>query len=178
MKKSCPKSTISRLLLNFDMNDFDRLLAEVSEQARKVKIPVSKNISPQVIVNSRATKRFGQCIFKNGIYTIELSQRLKNAPEKSCRQTIAHELIHTCKGCNNHGKKFLHYAEIMNREYGYNIKRTSSCEELGVEDISNVRYILVCEKCGAEIKRSRYTKVIANPSEYKCICGGKLRRIQ
>ena len=160
------------------MNDFDRLLAEVYEQAKNAKIPVSRNISPKVLLNSRATKRFGQCILKNGIYTIELSQRLKNAPEKSCRQTIAHELIHTCKGCNNHGKTFLYYAEIMNRQYGYNIKRTNSCEELGVEDISNVRYILVCEKCGAEIKRSRCSNVVANPLRYKCICGGKLKRIK
>lgn len=160
------------------MNDFDLLLSKVIKQARDIKIPVSKNIVPAVKVNSRAVKRFGQCIFKDGVYTIELSEKLKTAPEKSCCQTIAHEILHTCKGCGNHGKIFRYYADIMNRTYGYAIKRTNSCEELGITDNTVVKYILMCEKCGAEIKRTRCTKVVERPSMYLCRCGGKLKRIK
>ncbi len=163
------------------MNDFDSLLEAVMEEATAAGIPVSDHIQPHVLVNRRAKKRFGQCIFKDGTYTIELSVRLLEAPKHSCKQTIAHELIHTCQGCGNHGALFLHYAEILNRRFGYHIKRTNSCEEMGIApraDAKNVHYILLCEQCGKQIQRERYSPAVANPSRYRCRCGGRLRRIK
>lgn len=163
------------------MNDFDKLLKEVTKEAQAVGVPVSSNILPHIKVNIRAKKRFGQCIFKNGIYTIELSSRLLDAPEKSCRQTIAHELIHTCRGCGNHGMHFKKYAAVMNNAYGYNIKTTNSCEEMGVAEEKSshtVNYILQCQSCGALIKRMRYSNAVANPSQYRCKCGGNIQRIK
>ncbi len=159
------------------MNDFNQLMQEVKREMKAVKIPVSSHISPDVKINTRAKKRFGCCIQKGSYFTIELSDRLLNAPEKSCRQTLAHELIHTCPGCYNHGEKFLYYAAIMNRTYGYSIKRTNSGEELGLKEQpreKNIKYILQCEKCGNFIMRERYSNVIKYPSRYRCRCGGKL----
>lgn len=161
-------------------NDFDALLKTVLSEAISAGLPVSKNIDAKVIVNTRAKKRFGMCINKNGRFTIELSSRLLNAPERSCRQTLAHELIHTCPGCDNHGALFKKYADVMNRRYGYDIRRTNSNEEMGLSPVSSdasFRYMLECQKCGARIKRMKYTSVIASPSRYTCICGGKLKRI-
>lgn len=163
------------------MNDFNTLLKTVTAEAKAINIPVSDNVQPEVLVNRRAKKRFGQCIFKNGVYTIELSERLLDAPEQSCKQTLAHELIHTCKGCGNHGKLFAEYAARMNRYYGYHIKRTNSCEEMGIiQELpeKTVRYILLCEKCGVQIKRERYSGAVADPSRYRCRCGGTLKRIK
>ena len=54
----------------------NELLAEVIEQARALGIPVSEDIVPEVRLNRRATGRFGCCIRRAGIYTIELSERL------------------------------------------------------------------------------------------------------
>ncbi len=158
------------------MNDLDFLLKRVICQARAVKIPVSDNIYPIVTVNRTAEKRFGRCINTDGEYIIELSERMKNAPEKACCQIIAHEVIHTCRGCGNHGRLFKAYADKMNKAYDYNIKTTNTCEELGVEDISTVRYIISCRSCGAEIKRSRYSRLVSKPSLYRCKCGGVLKR--
>ena len=163
------------------MNDFNALLQTVIAEAKAIRIPISDLIQPDILVNRRAKKRFGQCILKNGVYTIELSERLCNAPEKSCKQTIAHELIHTCKGCDNHGNLFMQYADRMNRHYGYHIKSTNSCEEMGIPQEpaeKNVRYILLCRKCGIQIRRERYSAVVAYPSRYHCRCGGALERIK
>lgn len=163
------------------MNDFNTLLQIVIAEAKAIKIPVSEHIQPNVIINKRAKKRFGQCIIENESYTIELSEKLLNVPEQSCKQTIAHEIIHTCKGCQNHGTLFMHYAEQMNQRYGYHIKRTNSCEEMGIareQTEKPVKYIVLCEKCGVQIKRERYSNVIADPSHYRCRCGGTLKRIQ
>lgn len=162
-------------------NDFDRLLLEVAAEAVRAGVPISDRIKPEVRVNKRAKTRFGMCIRENGCYTIELSSMLLTAPERSCRQTLAHELIHTCKGCDNHGSLFRHYAAVMNSVYGYDIRRTNSREEMGIDADApgrKVNYILQCESCGIQINRSRYTSVVAHPSRYLCRCGGRLRRIK
>ena len=101
------------------MNNFDELLQLVIKEAKAVNIPIANRISDKVIVNKRAAKRFGRCIKTGNDHVIELSAMLLDAPELSCKQTIAHELIHTCPGCMNHGEKFRYYADIMNRKYGY-----------------------------------------------------------
>ena len=39
-----------------------------------------------------------------------------------------------------------------------------------------VKYVLVCEACGARIQRKRMSKAVKRPWQYRCQCGGKLRR--
>ena len=114
------------------MNEFDALLARAVEQARALGIPVSARISPRVAVNRRAVTRFGCCIRRGGEYVIELSERLLEAEERACMQTLAHEVLHTCPGCRNHGALWKEYAARMNGAYGYAISRTGTCEALGV----------------------------------------------
>ena len=157
-------------------DDVNTRLARVIAQARAVKIPVSSNISPVVVLNSRATGRFGCCIRKNGGFTIELSSRMLGAEEKAVMQTLAHEVLHTCYGCSNHGARWKGYAARMNAAYGYEIARTDSCEKLGVPDTKKVRYLLVCTKCGAQIRRSRRSPLVDHPERYRCRCGGALER--
>ncbi len=164
-----------------DSNDFDKLLQLVKEQAIAAGIPVSENTDPHVKINTRAKTRFGQCIKRNGRYTIELSSILLTAPELSCRQTIAHELIHTCPDCGDHGAVFKKYADILNRRYGYSISRTNTAQEMGVTVEKRERpinYILECQKCGQRITRSKFSSAIAHPERYRCRCGGTLKRIK
>ena len=156
--------------------DIDALLARVIGQARALRIPVSAEISPNVILNSRATGRFGCCVRKNGRFTIELSSRMLGAEEKAVMQTLAHEVLHTCWGCSNHGTRWKGYAARMNAAYGYEIARTDSCERLGVPDTKKVRYVLVCTRCGSQITRSRRSPLVDHPERYRCRCGGRLER--
>lgn len=162
-------------------NDFDRLLKIAAAQAVEAGVPISDKIQKHIQINRRAKKRFGMCINKNGVFTIELSEMLLEAPERSCMQTIAHELIHTCDGCDNHGELFRKYADIMNRRYGYDIRRTNTAEEMGIEPAKvqgNVKYIIECQSCKTKIFRTRYSNVAAHPSRYRCRCGGILKRIK
>lgn len=156
--------------------DADRLLRRVIGQARAVKIPVPAAIRPEVALNPRATGRFGCCIRKDGQFTIELSERMLGAEEWAVMQTLAHEVLHTCRGCSNHGARWKGYAERMNAAYGYHIARTDTCEKLGVPDTKKVRYLLVCTQCGAQVKRSRRSPLVDHPERYRCRCGGRLER--
>ncbi len=164
------------------MNDFNSLFVQVKEQALNVGIPLPDNIYPEILSNNRAKKRFGCCKKIDGEFYIELSSFMKDAPAHSVKQTIAHELLHTCNGCQNHGRLFKYYADVMNRAYGYDIKTTSTLEELGIEKNEGtsptLNYALKCMSCGKIIARSRMSKIIQHPSHYRCTCGGKLKRIK
>lgn len=158
------------------MNDFDALLVQVRDQALALDIPVSGQLDPHVRINRRAVSRFGCCIQQGTRYVIELSDRLLNAPETACRQTLAHELLHTCPGCRNHGPRWKGYAGQMNDAYGYAIARAGSCEEMGVPDVAPVRHLLVCQQCGREFRRARASALVRCPERYRCRCGGRLER--
>ena len=154
----------------------NRLLAQTIARARAVGIPVSDRICPQVRLNRRARTRFGCCIRRGGTYIIELSARLaKDGSEDAILQVLAHEVLHTCYGCSNHGKRWKSYAQRMNAAYGCNIGRTDSFEDLGIEDDRPVRYWVVCAKCGRRIPRMKRSPLVDHPERYRCRCGGTLR---
>ena len=105
--------------------DINKILRDVIKEAQELKIPVPVNINDQVYINPRPKRRFGCCSTKGGKHIIEISEfLLKGRPEK-VREVIAHEVLHTCKGCRDHGEKWKAYAKKMNKAYGYNIKRVS-----------------------------------------------------
>lgn len=157
------------------MKKYNQLLQEVILEAKQLNIPISQNIDPTVLINTRA-KRFGQCKRRGDKFLIELSSIFDQAEEKMAKQTLAHEIIHTCKDCFDHQALWKSYVNKMNRAYGYNIARTDSCENLGVtREISrNAKYIIECQKCHNKIYKDRISGVIRNPERYHCKCGGRL----
>ena len=154
--------------------NLDILLMQVISQARSLSIPVSRNIAPHVTVNTRARTRFGCCRSVGGRHTIEVSHALLETEEKFIRQVLAHEVLHTCPGCANHGKRWLHWAAQMNRAFGYDIRRTHAPQALGLEDARPVRYLVVCRQCGKAIPRMKRSPLVDHPERYRCKCGGSL----
>lgn len=164
--------------------DINKILVEVIKEAQAVKIPVPDNINKQVYINPRPKRRFGCCSTKDGKHNIEISEFLLKADPQQIRSVIAHEVLHTCKGCRDHGPRWKEYSARMKETYGYDIKRVSSFEEMGLEgavrpekDI-NIKYIIKCEKCGKEYPRQRFTCVMQKIEAYRCQCGGKLTLIR
>lgn len=160
------------------VNDCDALMKEVIEQAQALGIPISKRIGAHVILNPRAVSRFGCCRRQGGEYIIEVATRIAEGPEKSCRDTLAHELLHTCPGCQNHGARWKMYAGQMNKAYGYNIKRAATEQAMGTAQVRPFKYLLRCERCGAELGRYRASPLTRYPERYRCRCGGRLKRVE
>lgn len=158
------------------------LLKEVILQARELGIPVSKNISPNVVINKRATSRLAGCKkersrFKKH-YTIQVGSALINCSEEILKGILAHEVLHTCPGCHNHGERWKKYSAMFNEAYGYNIKRTSSYEELGIKENpkeKKYRYEITCQKCGTKLYRERQSAIVKTPQLYRCKCGGSIK---
>ena len=95
------------------------------------------------------------------------------------KNTIFHELLHTCPDCWNHGTKWKAYAAMVRRELGYNIQRTSSAEEKGVIKEPEVertpKYRIVCNGCGHIWERYKMSKTIKQISFCRCgSCNGRL----
>lgn len=157
-----------------DQAKLDELLALVVGQARAVGIPVSSKIDPKVRVNRRARTRFGCCVQKNGRYYIEIAEQLLDAKEQAVRQVLVHEVLHSCRGCANHGLKWKDYAARMNEAYGYDVTRTDTFEKLGIPDRRPVKYLVECQSCGKQIPRMKRSPLVEHPERYRCSCGGTL----
>ena len=161
------------------MKDLQKLFELCKNELRVLDIPFCEDTT--CIVNSRAKRRWGLCTKKpDGSYIIEISYRLltDDVPDKSTKTTILHELLHTVPGGNCHTGAWKFYATKVNTVLGYNISRTTSAAEKGVEEfsiINNYKYFITCDKCGYVWKRTRATAVTAHPEHYHCHCGGNLK---
>ncbi len=152
----------------------DALLQAVIAEARAIGVPVSDHISPQVVVNRRAKTRLGCCRKSGETYIIEISHHMVGGPVESQKKILAHEILHTCYGCRNHGARWLAYAKRMQTAYGYSITRVDSYEKLGVSVQESPRYVVCCRRCGQQFPRLRASNLTKHPERYRCKCGGKL----
>lgn len=156
------------------MKNLSKYFVECKKELDGIGIPYSKNIM-SCTVNYRAKSRWGQCRRRGGTYSINISNRLlaDNVPAKSLKQTIIHELLHTCPGCMKHTGDWKKWADVVNRKLGYHVSRLSSAEDLGVHDsVSPWKYTVVCTNCNKEVAHyQRKTKVVKYPGAYWCgIC--------
>lgn len=170
------------------MRDYTQIAIEVMIQVREAGI-VPGNIR-RIVTNSRTKNRWGRCTRKldnmtgDFYYEIEIGEWMteEKFPEKLIRNTIAHEIIHSCEGCMNHGVKFHQLASIMNAKYGYDIQTYVSKEEMAIRnEVEPVeyRYKIRCKKCGHEYGKHRMCEVLRNPSLYTHTgCGGNFIRIK
>ena len=81
-------------------------------------------------VNTRA-KRWGLCSLRGGKYYIQINVTLldERNSDEGLINTIIHELLHTCPDSMDHGYRWKYYAYRVQRDLGYDIKRTSSEED-------------------------------------------------
>lgn len=160
------------------MKELDELMAQLAGTLRDLGVPVSGKISPEVGINTRAKRRLGCCYFGPDGMRIEVSSFVLDSP-KELRDTLLHELIHTCPGCRDHGERWKTYAGIVNSALGTEIEaRKISEEPLKPLRHEEVKYIIKCESCGRIFERRRLCKVVKSPGRYRCPCGGKLIRIK
>lgn len=143
----------------------------------------------EVKVNSRLTRVWGNCGYtkyasdwERCSYVINISSRLlsDDVSDNALMDTLIHEILHTCRGCMNHGGRWKKLASIVNAKFGLNIKRCTSSEEKHIkEDPIIYKYAVKCPRCGHVYKRVRMVDSIKNPGNYICACGHKgLVRIQ
>ena len=141
----------------------------------KEKIPISKKIAKQISINKRYKKTLATCSFNKNTYLIEINSYILTSNRKSLEEIILHELIHTIKGCFNHGKKFVKYCDIVNKKFNYNILVSFPNNIINYENM--IIYKIQCQHCNKIYLSYNKTKQIKEISEYSCSCGGNLKNI-
>ena len=160
------------------MKDFEKLIQDCMAEVTRVGIKPG-NITSWT-VNTRAKTRWGLCKqTPQHTYEIQIAEQLlvdDRISEQSCKETIIHEILHSCDGCMKHTGLWKRYAEVMNQVYGYNIKRIMTCKEMGVEEHKPssmpFKYVFTCKNCGATIYRKRDSRFTKYYRHYGCArCG-------
>lgn len=146
------------------MKDLKKLFDEVLEDFDALDIHYGHIV--EIVPNYRAKARWGQCRRRPDGYYININAALlaDNISDQGAKETIAHEICHTIKGCMNHGDKWKHYAQLLS-VFGYNIKRTNSAEDKGISTevytaAKNYKYEVRCGKCGATAYYQKKTKAV------------------
>lgn len=92
-------------------------------------VPISKNIAPEVTL-TKAFSYFGRCCSKGSLkkYTeydfyIEVSGHILGTTEKSIRNILIHELLHTIPGNTGHRGVWKKWANYVNSKTDYHIQR-------------------------------------------------------
>ena len=154
---------------------FDRLLKVVQADLKGV-VPYSENITSKVLLLSNRNKgTLGRCTRnrENTKFTISLNPKLKNMSEQLIKDVIAHEIIHTVKGCFNHGYNFKNYMYRVNYNCkNYNVETKTKSKEW--EENKQYKYKLTCKKCGKVFYRNRIIHNYVKWGFYSHICGGDL----
>lgn len=164
------------------MKDYEKLIKKCIDEV------VSAGIVPGDIsswkINTRAKTRWGQCKQNKTNHTFEIqiaSVLLEDdrVSEKACKSTIIHEILHTCKDSMKHTGNWKKNADIMNKTYGYDIKRAVSGNEMGIENYQPTKcrvykYGYRCMTCGQEVWRMKECKFTKYYRNYTCgVCGTK-----
>ncbi len=143
-------------------------------------IPVPVTKIDRTLKLSRSSTRLGTCRKEKGIYRISISEYILE-DEETVRNTLAHELVHTCRGCMNHGVTFQRIGQLVEKTFGIEVNRTATREESersGIREAyeNKARYRIICRRCGAVFYRQKRSKLVTHPGNYRCgKCGGILR---
>lgn len=164
------------------MKDFKTLQSICINEVKNAGIQPGNIVSWSI--NRRAKKRWGLCTkHKDGTCEIQIAEALledERISEQACKETMIHEILHSCDGCMGHTGLWRKYASMMNDMYGYNIKRTTSGSEKGVEDYAPTRqlayrYCFKCRRCGQIIWKKKACKFTKYHRNYTCLLCGTSR---
>lgn len=164
------------------MRDLMTYARECMEELDVINVPYVRPVCWKV--NTRAKKFYGQCTrsrYNDKTFTIDIAAKLlgDDVDEMAVKNVIHHELVHTIPGCFNHGKEFVYWCNVINREYGYTVE-TKAHDYVQKYNVpaTEYKYAVRCKKCGAIVRRVRMSDLIKYPSIYSCgKCGGDFERI-
>ncbi len=147
----------------------------------------SGNVRPKLKFE-KSTREFGSCqriYVGNDRYEFKVSINTYALQNEECvRNTLAHELVHTCDGCFNHGKQFKRVGYWVKRKMGIDVNTYGTAEEAlksGLRDhqINSAKYIVGCPTCNQRWYKQRMCKVVEYPQFFSCAkCRTPLVRVK
>lgn len=166
------------------MKNLRKLYNECVLELKQINMDISNRIT-EVKTNGRLRTVLGRCAYnyRTENYSIEINPCLltDEAEAQAVKETLIHELIHTCPGCMNHGYEWKRRGDRVNRMLGYDVCRLRNISDLEAWGVKVKReewkYALVCDNCGSQYRFKRWCKKLEYPSLYNCSCGGRLHAV-
>lgn len=116
-----------------------------------------------------STGSWGQCCDHDGEFEILINEIYRKGKRDLAhlKETMIHEILHTCDRCQNHGQEFWDHAKKMDEMYGYHIFSTDLEEEETSK--SPLHHPVICPNCGikSEINSKDSFKML---KEKKILC--------
>lgn len=148
-------------------------LNAILEQCNILNIPIGKDII--IMTDYRSSRNLGRCTklsyykikdteLEDYDYQIKISKFVFKEDRNLLKNTLAHELLHTCENCMNHGNQWKYFAAKMNKNYDYDIKILYNSGTT-----KRAKYIIECTSCGNKATRYKDCKAIQNL--HRCSCG-------
>ena len=194
--------------MNEEIIKLDRLFVECINELKDIGLDITNEKEYgkiDISISKRNNKRYGCCkqenpdeeyktVIRSGYrriiryekynnHYIEISKWVMQLDDEIIKNTILHELIHCLPYCNNHGKIFKKYADIINQSYGYNITRLGNKKQdfeksnIEFDDSEKYKYKIICKGCSQEFYRKRLNKNFTR--KYRCgKCGSKFEVAQ
>lgn len=175
------------------MKDLQKYFRECLDELDAIEIPYGNIV--EVTVNYRAKTRWGQCKKIGNQYKININSDLlhDDASDKGLKETIIHEILHTCPKCMCHTGEWKRLAVLVNDCYGYNVKRCNDASDKGMDEFyknhkeiamakqnkrMEYKYEFRCAGCGQVIRRKKESKFTKYYTNYRCgICHGKFEKL-
>ena len=125
----------------------------------------------------KSIRTYGRCFPKRTLFSKDISYDIKynyaflNYSKEEALETILHEFIHTFPNCCNHKRKFKDYGKIIGLQYNVSIGTFASKElenniilsknkTSKITKKDEIRYKVVCLKCGEEFTFKKETNLI------------------
>lgn len=164
------------------MKDLNRLYADCVLEMVRIGMDISSNIT-KISVNKRLSRALGRCIMQDRTYRIEVQPCMlaDDVDDRMTKNTIIHELLHTCPGAFNHGYEFQRRARQVNALLGYSISTTTNVNVLTDAGVilkqPHYRYGCVCTRCGKMTSRyQRWTSKLEHIENWRHTpCGASLK---
>jgi len=163
-------------MLARELGLWDALKINIRTQAGEGAEALLKQLSGLPVRPSRATRSLGSYLSRDGV---PVCIRLQFAQEPdNLRQTLLHEIAHVCDHLSRqpgrryrqaHGKSWQQWARAL----GTSVERLGSSEALQHLYRQRVKLVAVCQRCGAELHRTR--RLNRRHSYLHVNCGGRLR---
>lgn len=101
------------------------LIEDCAQKCKAINIPISDNIDFFLMKGERT---YGECISSpySNYHVIKISEYL--VKDEDIINTIFHELLHSCSNCKGHDWRWQQYGNLVERHYGYVIKRCGKQE--------------------------------------------------
>ena len=151
------------------MRDLQRLLNKCTEKLNAISIPIGF----VYYIQFARLSHLGDCHEEyENMFKIRISSFFDNdrIDISDLKAVICHELLHTCKDCDEHNEQWREYARFADETYHYNIMEFREKSELRIKH-RPILHHMKCPHCGGfwNIRSEKLWQDVLKDNDFVCM---------